>query len=303
MTTLNKFKNDIQSHILSTLPRDPSDDAELAAMDTASLLITYINWSRRIPPWRPRHVLESAEIIANPLRTSTDYGARYVDLIEKIKRGDDLTERLSRRIGIGYKTPTTPGRFNKNREDLDLLLNDWDVHHLHFDATGTEMLVFIQFAGDVAFLINIYDHSSWTKREIAEIIIENWPASSFVREIPGIIAAPNHSDAERALLRNSGIASLFIPFKGKTYVIGTAGVTSAGTSAFATMQANWLMKTIAEWSSAIHSDPEFMPNKIRAAGRKTESTLDLEFVFMPNHHYGIGERSSGTLFRLTQGPL
>ena len=300
-TVLDRFEDDIRKYVLKTLPRDSSDDAELQAMDTTSLLVTYINWARRFPTVRPRRILESAEIIANPERTSAEYGPRYIELVDKIRRGDDLSDRLSRRVGTGYKTPT-PGKYNKNREDLDLLLNDWEIHHLHFDPAGMKMLLFAQFLGDTAYLINIYDHNSWTKREIAEIIIDNWPTSSFVREIPEVsMVTPNRSDSERAALRNNGIAAPFFDHKGKTYMIGTAGVTSAGTSTFATLQGQWLMKTLAQWDAAIANDPEFIRNKIRDAGVEPKDTINLEFVFMNNQHFGIGERNSGVLFRLTQG--
>jgi len=233
---LDKFRDDIRNYVLKTLPRDPSDNAELAAMDTTSLLITYINWARRFPTVRPREVLESAEILANPVRTSAEYETRYIELVDKIRRGDDLADRLSRRVATGYKTPTA-GKYNKNREDLDLLLNDWEIYHLHFDPAGMKMLLFVQFSGDAAYLVNIYDHNSWTKQEIAQIIIDNWPTSDFVREVRVItLPGPNHSDAERAMLRNNGVAAPFIGHKGKTYTIGTAGVTATGTSTFAARQ-------------------------------------------------------------------
>jgi len=61
------------------------------------------------------------------------------------------------------------------------------------------------------------------------------------------------------------------------------------------------MKTLAQRDAAIASDPDYIPNKIRAAGREPKATFDLEFVFMPNQHFGIGERNSGVLFRLTEG--
>ena len=69
------------------------------------------------------------------------------------------------------------------RADLDMLLNDWNVHHLHIGRNRDESgfiergndLIFGIFHENKAFLIGAYVHGDWAKKEIAEIIQNEWP--------------------------------------------------------------------------------------------------------------------------------
>jgi hypothetical protein len=81
-------------------------------------------------------------------------------IIEEIETGKDLSPRLSRGVVHGL---VKGGRVKANmnfgrRPDLDLLLNDWGIHHLHLpdvlDSDGfvrrnpaldMDMLLFVIF--------------------------------------------------------------------------------------------------------------------------------------------------------------
>jgi hypothetical protein len=88
-------------------------------------------------------------------------------LADKIEKGANLNPHLSERIETVFMaTPEDPGL--RYREDLDLLLNEWAIHHLHistilqtngFVKRGREVL-FAAFRHDDAYLIDFLDHSA-----------------------------------------------------------------------------------------------------------------------------------------------
>jgi hypothetical protein len=65
----------------------------------------------------------------------------------------------------------------------DHLLNDWNIHHLHLGAhtdgarfaRRTGPLLFAWIDDDVAYLIDILDHSSFAELRLLEIIHAEWP--------------------------------------------------------------------------------------------------------------------------------
>lgn len=110
----------------------------------------------------------------------------------KIEFGEDLTCYLSDKI-------------DKLRFDDDLL-NDWGIHHLHLGSNfehnpkfikRTSELLFVRFSDAKAYFIGVYDHKSWTKQELIEIIHRNWPESieKFrIKGINGISRIPTEQD-------------------------------------------------------------------------------------------------------------
>lgn len=66
------------------------------------------------------------------------------------------------------------------------MLLDWNIHHLHLGVKkikkgkskglieGSEEILFVYFTNDCAYFIGIFDHSSWCKRSILEVVKENW---------------------------------------------------------------------------------------------------------------------------------
>lgn len=306
MTTplVEKLENDIRAHVLATLPHRPSKRPELEAKTTSDLLITYCNWRLRSVPVRPRAVVQSPDLLRNPLSTGPQYGPGLQTLIDAITAGADLTPYLSERIQIGFETPKA-GKYHK-RKDLDLLLFDWHVHHLHLSTAvklngfmeRTTMLLFVAFMGDAALLINIYDHDSWTREEIATILIDNWPDSDFVHEFKGAIGLERqHSDDDRAVLRNNGIVSL-IEWRGKVYMMGYGGISSAGTSNWATRHADWILRSLRAFDNHITAYPDYIAETLKLNNLPVPAVPEFDFVFMRNEQYGIREKISTAIFPL-----
>lgn len=119
----------IKKWAIDFLPYDKNDPAlfaELASKDARELLIIYHNWMTRHVYPTPRQILTSKAYNANPIvmQRKDDLDA----LIAKIEAGIDLRPHLSTRV----ETVIEPANKKlSRRRDLDLMLIEWDVHHLH----------------------------------------------------------------------------------------------------------------------------------------------------------------------------
>jgi hypothetical protein len=294
---------DIRDHVLATLPYDPAERAELEAKSAPELLITYLNWFFRLIPSASRRPHRSQALRSNPLATA--HKADLAALVSKIAGGADLTPHLSTRIQTGYKTRS--GSSYARREDLDLLLAEWQVHHLHLSSKlrpdgfveRTGPLLFAVFSPADAYLINIFHHGDWSREAIAHIMIEEWPNSGFVHEAKGIIGLERHvTEQERQTLRSSGISAPFIPYKGKFYMVGRGGITSAGTAVEATRAAAYFLAAARAFADRVKADPEYIAKTLRDNRHSLPEQPDLHFAFVRDGRCCIVERTTSARFRL-----
>ena len=72
---------------------------------------------------------------------------------------------------------------NRREADRDKMLAAWGIHHLHlssapgeggFTARGPDLL-YAMFQPDDAYLLGIYTHNDWARKELVEVIVNNWP--------------------------------------------------------------------------------------------------------------------------------
>ncbi len=216
-----------RQHILATLPhRDAKVATTLAAMLPAELMIVYVNWRMRFVAPRPRTLLPSDAWARNPAHGG--HAAELAEAMREIEQGADLTARLSRRLQTGF-TLGAAGRKSlgsRHRPDIDLLLNDWGVHHLHIGLRQPDgnvprgaLVALVLFRPDAAYLIDICDHHSWARGHVAEAIIRNWPDHGFFSELTGVRppSEPGLTDEERKEMRDAGIMN-GITVDGKMYV-------------------------------------------------------------------------------------
>src|ERR1700737_2172736 len=146
------LREDIPNQVLTYLPYDKDDPAisqELSGKSVRELLGIYMNWINRMIHPHPRRVHLSKDLCANPIWN--EYQADADALVNKIKAGEKIKPHLSKGIecvyaksdplnninSIGISGHTLVGNFarlNKNRADLDLMVNQWDIHHLHISS-------------------------------------------------------------------------------------------------------------------------------------------------------------------------
>ena len=115
--------------MLDTLPYPPQDRPTLEAMHYSDLLILFINWRSRYVTPRPRTVHRSIVLEANPLSSDPIYTPGLARITHLIETGGDLKPHLSRGVQYGYRGTGPP-----KESHLDMMLNDWGIHHLHLNT-------------------------------------------------------------------------------------------------------------------------------------------------------------------------
>jgi len=293
------FREDIRQHILAVLPHEGRETTTLAARDASALLPLYFNWRGRFVPVRQRIVHKAPALITNPLASDPAYKPALEHIISAIEVGDDLKCYLSRGVEHGYHT--------SGEKHLDLLLNDWSIHHLHLSTTvksngfvqRTKHLLFAAFRRDDAYLIDILPHKdAWTKESLIRVIVQEWPDAGLVTRLQGVarLELPI-SEQERAGLRGAHVTT-FVEIDGGVYV-PLGGLTAAGTSVQHTMASNKLMRWVARIEAEIKQSPEIITDILENAGVTLPSELDLHFVFRDDGGYGVVEKNTGTLMRFS----
>ncbi len=222
---------------------------ELSTMSVADIVIKYLTWrSRFIHPHR-RRVHLSRELVS-----SGKYAEHrpVVDAIaRKIEGGDDLIAHLSR----GTRTvhmPAAKRRSARGRLDLDRLVAEWGIHHLHLALDVQDNgfvrrsgdLLFGCFATDDAYLIGVFPHGSWALAKIVEICVRDWPDASIFTALNGVVGlAEPCSDEDRLVLRKAGLSTP-VEVDGRVWVSSQAGQSTAGTPIWAARDSNVLMHSL-----------------------------------------------------------
>lgn len=248
---MEAIADQIEATIKADLIRRMGGDGsgEFAAMGLASIVIVYLNWRARFIPTGPRRVLLSRELVA-----SAKYAEHrpVVDAIAaKIESGQDLTPHLSKGIKTVHAPASMRGAGGR-RADLDRLVAEWGIHHLHLSldvrsdgfVPRTGDLLFGFFAEDAAFLIGVFPHGSWARQAIAEIAVRNWPdAGIFTASNMALGLSHHYSDEDELKLRNAGVSTLR-EIDGRVWTSSRAGQSLAGTPIWATRETNVLMHSL-----------------------------------------------------------
>jgi hypothetical protein len=294
--------------VLANLPYDRSNDKVVAALKSKNpteLLVVYLNWCSRLVPALPRQVLKSDAFEANPLASTRQPPIHQI--IRDIEDGKPLNKYLSRRVRFGFDLPADPSRKQLDRRrDLDLLLNDWGIHHLHIstevEADGfvrrNGPLIFAMFKTDRAYLIDIMDHQSWTSERAIRTILSSWPNEGLVHEMKGIHAGETAwTDKDRAQLRAAGI-STSLSIDRRVYMPGS-GISTDGTSPHTLWKATQILRTLKLFEEQANASSVKIAEAIRQRGGEVSDTLSFAFSAFENG-YGVIETNSGLEILLSQ---
>jgi hypothetical protein len=293
--------NSLCNYILTNLPYDrgnPEVDAALRAMQPGQLLVTYVNWQNRLISASPRQVRRSTVFDKNPV--ALERSTTIKKIVNDIERGRDLTKYLSRGVREGFALPPNPNIKQLNRrQELDLLLNDWGIHHLHISTTVEAdgfverdgPLIFAVFKQQTAYLIDVMNHREWTNEHLIQVIVRTWPNAGLAFELKGIIPSEQtYTAEERSKLRGVGVSS-FVNIDGRAFM-PNAGISTAGTSTRASMTAMHILRALRKFEDKARANPLRIPNLIRQNGGKVQGDPTFEFSFF-NRGFGVIETTSG----------
>jgi hypothetical protein len=209
-------------------------------------------------------------------------------LRKKILGGVDLNAHLSR----DSIKPNKP----------DGLYTDWGIHHFHLgirrdpkDARFVERtgpLLFAWVTEDTVYHIAVKEHGAWTDRDLIETVHANWPVLLAPFETP--IAPPSEpshpTDFELAQARKSVIVCLQIG--DKVYAAPGGGVTTAGTSVRAEMEASedlMYIKSLEDWTR------EFAVAEFRHQGFRFDLPLELRLGIRGEDAFAVSEALDAAL--------
>jgi hypothetical protein len=285
---------DVRNEVLKWLPYDRSDPNVVTAINNLSdheLLVRFFNWLQRLVHPHPRTVFKSREFSSQLYNSINDeQNIDLSNLIQKIESGEEITPHLSKRILSGFILDNNSGHLNtlNRRHDLDLLLNDWGIHHLHvsdqIESDGfvkrTGPLLFSVFTQDKAFLLEVFpEHGDWTDQRLVEISVRNWPLDGLFIQLNGALGLSTQiSTSERTQLRSAGIASP-IEVDGKVYFPRTMSLSSAGTSADATLKANHLLDSLESIQRNFQENPDFLRPEFEKIGKEYPNPPVFRLVF------------------------
>jgi hypothetical protein len=241
----------VRKHVIARMPADES--GEVMSMDLRSLLSVYWTWRARFPANRPRRVHRSRELDGSS--ETEQHAGELSELERKIRAGEDLTPHLSERVQMAFvsdrQRPSLPRRTQD--ADRDRMLSAWGIHHLHlsstpwkggFNARGPDLL-YAMLRPDDAYLLGIYTHADWERRQLVEIAVRNWPdAGLFLKSDTAIGTTSSWTDEERRDLRRAHINEVLIEVDGSFYGPPGLGLTAAGGSFAAARRAMAYMEQL-----------------------------------------------------------
>lgn len=270
-------------------------------MHMSELLTLFFNWRDRSVPARPRTAHRSAALSANPLAVDPQYKPGLDRIIALIEAGQELTPHLSSGINNAYQS-----KGPVQSSHLDLLLNDWGIHHLHLGTAiqknglvkRTGPLLFAVFRRDDAYLIDIMKHGKWADDSVIRTIVQEWPSAGIVNQLRGFtgLGAPVLED-RRMKLREAHLMGM-IEINGAVYSPAKMLMTS-GTSLQHVQAADEVLRRVRVFEELLENSPDYITTTLTQHGVTPPPVPDLHFAFFSEDTYGIVERHTDVGFSLT----
>ncbi|MFN3359629.1 MAG: hypothetical protein ACK418_26980 [Pseudomonas sp.] len=218
--------------------------------DLFQAIVQYVNLRDRVPSVRKWIVCRSDYLRNQSLNASISAGLEK--LISAAEAGEDLRPWLHDAI------------FNDKQ---DALMNDWGVQHYHLglqliaSKTGRKK---ISRTGDVLFakhkedagslyLIGIFDHRSFSEKQLLEIVNTQWPELLGHAKIENLIdISHSPSSSEIHHLRKNQVNTA-VEINGEFFMGPGGGYTTSGHSTKAVMKALGVRKMLSALQEEVNS--------------------------------------------------
>jgi hypothetical protein len=293
----------LRAELLRVLPAPCRSDREaFAALPDHEQLVVFFNWqSRLIHPHRRRVYRALGFHESKAYRAN----AQAVDsLCGKLAAGLDVRPHMSSRVLSGY---TAKPSHRKHGPDLDLLLNDWGIHHLHLSHERgkegfnkrTKHLLFVMLVHGAAYALAVGDHDSWSDANLVKAAVQSWPRAGLFAPLHGVI--PGEAPASRNLneLRKAGII-VPVVVDGVSYVPTlSCGLTTAATSTRDSRRASELRWRLSQFCENPEAFVGQMREQAAKQGMRFPARPRLELIWASSDtRYGFALHETKTDFRL-----
>jgi hypothetical protein len=214
-------------------------------------LTDFVNLEMKTVKAFPRTVFKSKKVKSLSLPPEISKALAYIE--DKFKKGIDVTFHLSKNV-------LAPS-YN------DRLLNEWRIHHLHLSdkkKAGSKYyerskhLLFVAFTTTQVLFIDVRDHNEeylWAKKELLEIIYDNWYDILKPHKENDIKLSENYSDADIFNLRKNGYMIGMTEIRGETFWNPGIGMASDGTSILVNKKADAIHRYLHYVSEEIKNSP------------------------------------------------
>lgn len=274
----------MRDEMVRILPtRSERERQAFLALSTDEMLARFFNWQSRLVHPHPRRVLRAMGFSDSPEFAKHEPNIRY--LSGKIAAGIDVRPHLSEDVKLGYE----PREKGENGADLDLLLNDWGIHHLHisrdvrtngFVRRGDDLL-FAIFRPRTAYLLTVQSHGAWAKSELVEAAIRTWPDDGLFLQLNGVIPERGIDPSRRSSFRKAGV-NVPVGVDGNTFISAASlGLTTARTTLADTMRRDSLTRTIRQFVADHEVLLAPMRNQARALGMNWPKKPKLAIKWLP----------------------
>lgn len=173
-----------------------------------------------------------------------------IEIVNKLSHGDDVNALLSNRV-----------RKLNQPKFADLLLAEWGIHHLHFEASRSNELLFIYFSESDAYLIDILQHEkadgsvvTWTNTDLIQIMHDNWPSVLQKYVFKENSQSPVLTTEERRTLRNRAATTTVIVSDGTEYMPMGGGYSVSKHPTHAILRSNILYLTVKQLQTTVEEN-------------------------------------------------
>lgn len=260
----------------------------LRAAPTADLLRFICALDARMVFQGPRQVVSSKAVNRNPATLRLLEGYKY--LLQRIRKGDDLTPHLSHRL------PSLEE--GQERQDAafkcDVLLETWGIYHLHIPKRvpprkrdlRNNAIVYCCFGRGVAVVLDVREKHDFRPEPLLDVLIDEFSETNLVHKLQGAVGlARKVTETDRRKLAMNGINSGYE--RNGAVFMGVRGLASDMSGIHNTMRADAFSEHVEHvetsgllFEGSADSDP---------------SALEGDFL---DHHFGITNKRTLRRYKL-----